>query len=124
VSKISNKKAGNKAEKDFARFMYNKGWWVHIVADKVVGQPFDVIMSKNNKIWLLDVKNVQDKDYFLHSRIEENQHNAFKMLIKRGTNNCGFAVQFNDGWYYMSYELMNFNNKRTSKTEMIKLMKD
>jgi len=117
---ISNKKAGNDAEREFARLMFEKGYWVHIFADKVVGQPLDVVMSKDNMVWFVDVKNIQDKDYFLHSRIEENQHNAMKMLIKRGTTNVGFACKFNDGWYLLKYNSIDFTQKKTNKRYMIK----
>lgn len=115
----SQKKIGNKAEKDFAKLMFNRGWWVHIFADKVTGQPFDIVMAKNNTAWFLDVKHVKDKDYLLHSRIEENQKNAFTMLMNRGSSNCGFAVKFSEfGWYFLRYRDINFNRKLTPRDKM------
>jgi len=114
----SRKKIGNNTEKEFANLMYEKGWWVHIFADKVNGQPFDVVMSKENKVWFFDVKHIKDLEYLLHSRIEENQHNAFKMLVKRGTTNCGFACKFGERWYYIRYCDMNFEDKKTLKSNM------
>ena len=78
--KSNVKKIGNQKEKDFANLMFDKGWWVHILNDKVNGQPFDIIMAKNNVVWFLDVKNVSGKSYFLHNRIEPNQKSAMKKL--------------------------------------------
>ena len=117
----SRKKIGNDAEKEFTNLMFKNGWWAHIFADKVAGQPFDIVISKDNTAWFFDAKNIKDKDYLLHSRIEENQHNSFKMLVKRGTDRCGFACKFDDGWYLIKYNKMNFDNKKTHKSEMSKL---
>lgn len=117
----SQKKIGNDTEKEFAIHMYRNGWWIHIFADKVNGQPFDIVMSKNNTVWFLDVKHVKDKDYLLHSRIEQNQINAFTMLMKRGTNQCGFVVKFNDGWYLLRFQDVELTQTRTMKEKMTRL---
>ena len=101
--------------------MYEKGWWVHIFADKVNGQPFDLVMSKDNTVWFLDIKHVQDKDYLLHSRMEENQINAFTMLLKRNTNQCGFAVKFHDGWYLLRFQDVDLTQRRSTKEKMTDL---
>ena len=117
----NQKKIGNAREIEFAKKMYEKGWWVHRFADKVNGQPCDIIMCKNNTIWFLDVKNVKNKDYLLHSRIEPNQINTFKLLNRRGIFNTGFAVRFNDGWYHLDFKDVNFKENSTSKKKMRKL---
>lgn len=119
----SNKKIGNDTEKEFARLMYDKGYVVIIIPDKIAGQPCDIVMSKNNVAHFIDVKHVQDKDYFLHSRIEQNQHNTFKLLLSRGTTNCGFAIKFSNdcNWYYLPYSSINMEQKKTYKTDMIKI---
>ena len=117
----NQKKIGNQTEKEFAKMMYDKGWWVHLLNDKVNGQPFDCIMTRDNKTYFLDIKHVKDKNYFLHSRIEPNQHNAFKMLIKRKTTNCGFAIKFNDGWYFVRYQSLDLENNKTYKESMSKI---
>jgi hypothetical protein len=117
----TQKKLGNSTEKEFASLMYSLGWWVHIFADKVNGQPFDIVMSRNNMVWFLDAKHVQDKDYFLHSRIEDNQHNAFKMLINRGTTQCGFVCKFSDGWRLLKYQDIDHTKSKTHKDDMRQL---
>ena len=118
----NQKRIGNSAEKEFANLMFRSGWWVHIFADKVNGQPFDIVMSKDNTVWFLDSKHVKDKDYFLHSRIEENQKNAFRMLTDRGTTQCGFVVKFSDGWRLLRYQSIDFSKSKTSKDDMLPLV--
>lgn len=118
---VNNKRTGNAVEQEFAEMMYDKGWWVHILSDKVTGQPFDCIMANAEVTFFVDIKSVESQDYLLHSRIEDNQRNAFKMLTKRKVKNCGFMCKFNDGWYYLPFEKINFENKKTHKRDMIKL---
>ena len=118
----SNKKIGNDTENEFADMMYKKGWWVHIFADKVNGQPCDIVMIKDKVTWMLDVKHVAvNKQYFLHSRIEENQRNVFNMLSVRNFHNTGFAIKFDDGWYLLKYSNINQESKRTFKKDMTKI---
>ena len=89
--KSNVKKIGNQTEKDFANLMFNKGWWVHILNDKVNGQPFDIIMAKNSAVWFLDVKNVSGKNYFLHNRIEPNQKIINENVDETRHLKCGFC---------------------------------
>lgn len=116
------KKIGNKTEIDFCEEMHEKGWWCTILADKINGQPFDCICAKNNRTLFVDVKNVDKGDYFLTSRIEENQKNSFKMLVKRGNENCCyFACKFEDGFYMMEFSEFILDLKKVNKESMIKL---
>lgn len=117
----NNKTIGNKAESAFANLMFNQGWWVHIFATKVVGQPFDCICANQGVVWFLDVKHIDDVDYLLHSRIEANQHNAMRMLQARGFKTLGFVCLFNDGWYLLKFDNIDFNEKKTNKNKMEKL---
>jgi Holliday junction resolvase len=121
---ISNKKIGNNAERAFAALMFNHGWWVHLFATKVVGQPFDCVCANQGVVWFVDVKNVDDKDYLAHSRIEENQHNSMKMLFNRGFRTLGFVCLFDDGWYLLKYQDIDFSANKTYKNKMTKLNKN
>lgn len=122
--KKSNKKIGNDTEKEFAQFMYQRGWWVHILAYNQNGQPFDVIMSKDDTTWFLDVKNVESGEDFDLDRIEPNQHTAFQMLISKGTKRCGLAVRFSDGNFYLiTYETimkLRHNLTQINRNSMIR----
>jgi len=97
---LSNKKIGNQVEKEFAQFMYQQGWWIHILAYNQNGQPFDAVMTRGNITWFLDVKNETD-DYFPLSRIEPNQRDAFEMLLSKKTDTCGLAIKMPDGNFYL-----------------------
>jgi Holliday junction resolvase len=119
--KYNQKNIGNKTEKEFAEIMFNKGWWVHLFADKISGQPFDIVMCRSEVCWFIDVKHVQDKNYFLHSRIEPNQINAFKTLNSRGMHNTSFVIKFSDGWYMVKFKDIDFSKNKTEKDKMMKL---
>lgn len=118
---ISNKSIGNSAEKAFASLMFQSGWWVHIFATKVVGQPFDCICANQGVVWFLDIKHVDRDDYLLHSRIEANQQNAMKMLAQRSFDTVGFVCLFDDGWYLLRFADIDFTQKKTYKDKMVKL---
>lgn len=120
--KSNVKKIGNQLEKSFAKTMYDRGWWVHLLNDKVNGQPFDVIMAKDESVWFLDVKNVSGKNYFLHNRIEPNQINSMKMLINRGIFNVGFVICFDGEWYLLKYNKIDFDKPRTFKKDCIRVI--
>jgi len=111
------KKIGNDVEREFIDLAYKKGWWVHLFASKVNGQPFDIVMAKNGKVWFLDVKSVQGKNYFLHSRIEENQKNAMTMLYNRHIDNVGFVIKFDDEWRFLRFSKIDWNGSRTLKRD-------
>jgi penicillin-binding protein-related factor A (putative recombinase) len=117
----SNKAIGTQVEKEFAYKMHRAGWWVHLLADKIHGQPFDCIMSNHGVTWFLDIKNVQHGDTFSLARIEENQINAMVMLWQTGARTVGFAIKFEDGWYILKLEQINFNTKYATKSEMKRL---
>jgi hypothetical protein len=123
--KKSNKQIGNETEKLFAQYMYQQGWWVHILAYNQNGQPFDVVMSKDNVTWFLDVKNVESGELFDLDRIEPNQHTAFQMLISKGTYKCGLAVRFSDGGFYLiTYDnitKLRHNLTHINRNSMIRL---
>jgi len=121
----NNKAIGNSAERAFASLMFQSGWWVHIFATKVVGQPFDCICANQGVVWFVDVKHIdQGKDYLLHSRIEANQRNSMKMLANRGFTTLGFACLFDDGWYLLRFENIDWNENKSGKDRMEKLNKN
>jgi Holliday junction resolvase-like predicted endonuclease len=123
--KKTNKQIGNETEKLFAQYMYQQGWWVHILAYNQNGQPFDVVMSKDNITWFLDVKNVESGELFDLERIEPNQHTAFQMLLSKGNGRCGLAVRFSDGNFYLiTYDnltKLRHNLTHINRNSMIRL---
>lgn len=117
----NNKLVGTTVERAFASLMFQSGWWVHIFATKVVGQPFDCIAANQGVVWFLDVKNVDKEDYLLHSRIEANQKNSMMMLANRGFKTIGFVCLFDDGWYLLRFADIEWIQKKTNKSKMEKL---
>lgn len=116
------KKLGNKVEREFCIEMYKRGWWCTILADKINGQPFDCILVKDKKPLFVDVKNVENGDYFLTSRIEDNQFNAFRMLCERGNDGCCFfACKFDGEFYMLEFTPIIKDVKKIHKDSMVKL---
>jgi Holliday junction resolvase len=121
---MTNKKIGNTTERTIATLMHKEGWWVHLIKDKVNGQPFDMIMSKNNVTWFLDIKHIKaGQDYLPTSRIEDNQRNAMKMLEGSGTDTTGFIIYFeDDGWFMIDNKNVRYESNRINKSEMKRLI--
>lgn len=101
---MTTKKVGNKSERDFVELMANKGWWCHLFAYNVNGQPCDVIALKDDRALLIDVKHCEN-DRFDFRRIESNQRNCFEMASKKGIKNCGFAIYFENqkSWRWLPF---------------------
>lgn len=117
----NNKKLGNTVEKEFAQKMHKAGWWVHLLADKIHGQPLDCIMTNHGVTWFIDIKNVKSGETFDLSRIENNQMNSMIMLWNTGIRTVGFAIKFDDGWYILVLNKINFNEKQINKQVMRKI---
>lgn len=84
-----NKKIGNSFEQDLCELLYEKGFWVHNLAQNQSGQPADIIAVINSKPYLIDAKVCSDNKFPL-SRIEENQKLSMDLW-----GNCKNGV----GWF-------------------------
>lgn len=120
---LANEKLGRKTEKEFAAYMHGKGYWAYLLPLTHTGQPFDVIVAKDEKTWFLDIKHVKGKDYILHSRFEANQVNAFRMLSRRGIRRIGFVVKFSqfDGWFLLLFNDIDFAKTKSHIKDMVKI---
>jgi Holliday junction resolvase len=96
---LSNKKTGSGFEKEFAKLLFDKGYWVMEIADDKEGQPFDVIAAKYNRVYAFECKTCSTKMFDI-SRIEVNQRYAMKFFTDRGNDNCFFAFKYNGNIYY------------------------
>lgn len=99
----TNRKEGLAFEREFCQMLFDKGWWVHNLAQNAAGQPFDVIALKDYRAVAFDCK-VCSQDNFKVSRIEENQWNAMKLWSERTNFVCAFILKMPDGkMFYLSY---------------------
>ncbi|HCD44296.1 MAG TPA: hypothetical protein DEQ64_11275 [Lachnoclostridium sp.] len=105
---VSNKKAGTDFEREFAVLIAAHGFWVHMFQDNKNGQPCDVVASRNGITYLFDCKDCK-KDYFLLSRMEENQYNAMHLFELTGNEKGKFALRFsNQKIYLIDYDLIRY----------------
>lgn len=105
---VNNKKAGTDFEREFAELMAARGFWVHMFQDNKNGQPCDVVASRNGVTYLFDCKDCKN-DYFLLSRMEENQYNAMHLFELTGNEKGKFALRFsNQRIYLIDYDLIRY----------------
>lgn len=96
----SNRRLGNTFERDFARLLFEKGFWVHIITQNSHGQPADILAIKNAQPYLIDCK-VCSNDKFVYSRIEGNQHSAMGLWESCGNGVGYFALGLSDDIYML-----------------------
>ena len=97
---MSNKSMGNHFEREFCESLYDKGFWVHNLAQNASGQPADVIAARNGEAYLIDCKVCSTNKGFAISRIEDNQYLAMRVWEEKGNKSCYFAIKF-EGEIYM-----------------------
>ena len=119
--------------REFEKWVENKlnecGYWVHRMAESNTGsQPFDLIALNDYKVYALDCKVIStERPYFPFSRIECNQHFAFRKMLGcyRGVLLCGFMIYYKDDVYLLDYKLvqklMEEGNKGFTLTEESKI---
>lgn len=108
----SNKKIGDDFEKEYARILKNKGYWVTFLTPKrhIGSQPCDLIAIKNDKAILIDCKTCKTH-LFPISRIEENQRQAFKRYLKCGNTTFILAIKYNNKIYEINMKNIDFKQK-------------
>lgn len=116
-----NKKLGSFYERQFMKLLAENGYWCHLFMAAFNGQPCDIIAIKNNVPYLIDVKHVRG-DYFSHERIEDNQELCFRMALKRGNTNCGFALYFDSDkqFRYLAFD----RDFKSAKRDELPLLKE
>ena len=108
----SNKKIGDDFEKEYARILKNKGYWVTFLTPKrhIGSQPCDLIAIKNDKAILIDCKTCKTH-LFPISRIEENQRQAFKRYLKCGNTTFILAIKYDNKIYEINMKNIDFKQK-------------
>ena len=121
-----NKQIGNEYENKLLSLLQRRGYWCHLFAYKQNGQPCDVIASKNNETFLIDVKHCEE-DRFDFKNIQPNQITCFEYNMMCGNTDNGFAIWFEkqQNWYWLPYfmvkNLMD-EGKKSVRYENLKLL--
>lgn len=90
---MGNKSIGAAFEREFAKFMSDRGFWVHILQDNKNGQPFDMIAAKDGCTYAFDCK-VCEGNKFLLRRMEPNQISAMKLWEGCGNKEGMFVIGY------------------------------
>lgn len=114
---MTNRKAGDAFEREFAQYLHNEGFWVHRLAQNAQGQPFDIIAVRLGIATAVDCKDCEN-DVFPLSRIEQNQASAMKMWDDCGNGTGWFALRFTDNQVFMlSFTVLrSLHNRHGFKT--------
>ena len=99
-----NKKKGSNFENEFARILFENGFWVRL--DKGYAQTCDIIAGKDNHIYLFECKTCT-KDYFSINRVESNQETSRAFFKHCGNNNAYFVFKLDTGDIYLSKDVIN-----------------
>lgn len=114
-----NKKIGNSFEQDLCELLYEKGFWVHNLAQNQSGQPADIIAVINSKPYLIDAKVCSDNKFPL-SRIEENQKLSMDLWGSCKNGVGWFAFLIDGEVFMMAYsnikEMQMTNSNKTVLT--------
>ncbi len=112
---MTNVKSGSKLEILVAGLLQKENFWVHIIEKGKDGsQPADIIVVGDCDAGLIDCKVLSNKTgKFPLSRVEENQHLAYKKWVACGNSerSFGFAIQWNNAIYMVLYSQMDFAQK-------------
>ena len=88
----SNRKVGNDFESDLCEIFAEHGFWVHNFAQKIAGQPADVIAVRNRQSYLIDCKVCSTNKGFDLNRMEDNQDLSMTLWKECGNGEGWFAV--------------------------------
>lgn len=98
---------GKKLEKIVCEIAYKKGYFSHNIKNGINGQPFDIVLVKKDKVFLIDTKNVIKGKTFYFKRIENNQWLSMKLLNDKEFYNVGFVINFEE---YKSLKVLFFKD--------------
>lgn len=98
---------GKKLEKLVCEIAYKNGYFSHNIKNGINGQPFDIVLVKKDKVFLIDTKNVIKGKTFYFKRIENNQWLSMKLLNDKEFYNVGFVINFEE---YKSLKVLFFKD--------------
>lgn len=111
---MTNRKMGNKFEREFAEILHRWGFWVHLLCQNQDGQPADMIAVRNKRAYLIDCKVCSSGKGFDLSRVEDNQITAMTAWWECGNGEGWFAVKQNEQIYMVPFFILNGFRERRS----------
>ena len=108
----SNKRLGNEFEREFAKLLSDKGYWITMLTPKnhIGSQPADLIAVKENRACLIDCKTCNNYLFPL-SRIEQNQIEASKKYFKCGNTAYYIAIKYKEDIYVIPIDTIDFTHR-------------
>lgn len=97
MKSMSNRTSGTRFEDEFAKKLYEHGFWAHVMQQKKDGQPADIVAIKGRFHTLIDCKEISTNKGFQFEREEENQRLAMELFKKRCDELCYFALKLPTG---------------------------
>ena len=109
---MNNKVLGNSFEKEYAKILRERGYWVTFLTPKknIGSQPCDLIAIKDDEPILIDCKTCKTH-LFPINRIEENQRQAFKRYSKCGNTKFILAIKYNNRIYEINMKDIDLKQK-------------
>lgn len=100
---MNNKKLGTAFERSVVEYFKEWGYWAHFISPDARGaQPFDVIIAKDGKTYVMDCKTSADHIFRL-SRLEWNQQMAFDRWQDCGNSPAWVIVEYKEHMYMILY---------------------
>ena len=123
---MSNRKEGTQFESEFCEILSEYGFWCHNLAQKASGQPFDVILARDNRVYPVDCKDCKNDKFYVR-RIEDNQKLAMTKWRKCGNGIGWFALKLSNGDIYMLShraieEFCRYTDRKTMNAEHMQKM--
>ena len=113
----SNRKVGNDFESDLCEIFAEHGFWVHNFAQKIAGQPADVIAVRNRQSYLIDCKVCSTNKGFDLNRMEDNQDLSMTLWKECGNGEGWFAVRLMEQVYMIPHFVVKgLGNQKSTMT--------
>lgn len=110
----SNRKVGNDFESDLCDIFAEHGFWVHNLAQKIAGQPADVIAVRNRRAYLIDCKVCSTSKGFSLKRMEDNQDLSMTLWQECGNGEGWFAILLAGQIYMIPHTVIKAYSKLQS----------
>lgn len=112
---MKNHEIGKITEFNAAKFFSEKGYWVYRCPRTEAGQPADLIVAKDNKITLVEVKHCKS-DRFSLNRIEPNQLTTYKFFKRKGNTSHKILIAFKSGVCLFDFKYIYIRKKLDEKS--------